>query len=135
VILRSAFFEDCRLWSFSVLEKDLLMSVRIRTLLIVGGVLLSLVLALIISAQLIVTRGFEQLEADQARDNIERVNNAVSEEIARLNSTNGDWAYWDDTYQFIEDANPDYIESNLAVETLVNLDVKSGAGNRLCTGH
>lgn len=99
------------------------MSVRIRTLLIVGGVLLSLVLALIISAQLIVTRGFEQLEADQARDNIERVNNAVSEEIARLNSTNGDWAYWDDTYQFIEDANPDYIESNLAVETLVNLDV------------
>jgi sensor domain CHASE-containing protein len=92
-------------------------------MLIVGGILLTLVIALILTAQLILTSGFEQLEAEAVRDNVERVGNALDDEINRLLSTNADWAYWDDTYQFIADGNQDYIDANLTEETLNNLNL------------
>ncbi|MEM2997179.1 MAG: CHASE4 domain-containing protein, partial [Candidatus Bathyarchaeia archaeon] len=38
-----------------------------------------------------------------------------------MDATNEDWASWDDTYNFIEDKNRDYIDSNLVDSTFINL--------------
>ncbi|GAH42577.1 unnamed protein product, partial [marine sediment metagenome] len=38
-----------------------------------------------------------------------------------MDATAGDWASWDDTYDFIEDANDEYIESNLIDGTFTEL--------------
>ncbi|MCX9085913.1 MAG: hypothetical protein OIN87_14075 [Candidatus Methanoperedens sp.] len=38
-----------------------------------------------------------------------------------METTNRDWAWWDDTYEFIEDTNPDYINTSLGDESLTGL--------------
>lgn len=45
-------------------------------------------------------------------------------EKENMKSTLLDWAYWDDTYRFIEGTNPGYIESNLGDSSLKTLDLK-----------
>ena len=99
------------------------MSLRNRTLLTVGGVLLLLVVALIIAAQMILVSGFEQLEDKNAREHVERVTNTINDEISAMLSTTADWAHWDDTYNFILGENDTYVEDNLSSDTLINLDV------------
>jgi len=51
----------------------------------------------------------------------ERVLNILNNELSNLDSICYDWAAWDDTYEFIEDVNQDYIDSNLVDETFVGL--------------
>lgn len=58
-------------------------------------------------------QSFRELEESQTKKNIERIKNSVAAEIADLLVFNGDWAMWDDSYQFVSDGNPDYIASNL----------------------
>ena len=48
---------------------------------------------------------------------------ALNREIYHLDSFTNDWAAWDDTYRFMQDRDPIYIESNLVDQTFV--------GNRL----
>jgi sensor domain CHASE-containing protein len=46
---------------------------------------------------------------------------ALSRELSGLESITGDWASWDDTYTFIEDANTEYVQSNLIDGTFIEL--------------
>lgn len=48
----------------------------------------------------------------------------IHNEEKNINSTLMDWAYWDDTYEFIENSNAKYIESNLMDSTLETLNLK-----------
>lgn len=34
---------------------------------------------------------------------------------------NRDWAWWDDTYDFIEDSNPEYVKATLSDESILGL--------------
>lgn len=47
----------------------------------------------------------------------------IENEKENLNSILKDWAYWDDTYNFINDRNPTYVTVNLNQETLENLSL------------
>lgn len=42
---------------------------------------------------------------------------ALDREMGNLLTTTEDWAAWDDTYAFIEERNPEYIQANLVDET------------------
>ncbi|WP_394296562.1 CHASE4 domain-containing protein [Methanosarcina soligelidi] len=63
---------------------------------------------------------FLELERADTFENVERVQNAVATEQSYLDYIVQDWACWDDTYQFIEDKNPEYIQ--------VDLQIKRSAG-------
>lgn len=52
--------------------------------------------------------------------NQNRVESYVKAEMDDLQRINRDWAIWDDTYQFVQDRNPEYIDSNLVVDTFAN---------------
>ena len=41
--------------------------------------------------------------------------------ISNLKTVNRDWAWWDDSYEFIEDVNPEFINSSLSNETLTGV--------------
>jgi PAS domain S-box-containing protein len=101
------------------------MSIRYKALIIVGGTLLFLIVILVVAAQLIMIDGFKQLENEDAHDNVQRAVNAINDEITSGLAINADWAWWDDTYEFIQDSNEVYIEDNLAGDTLgvLNLNV------------
>ncbi|MFC1905061.1 CHASE4 domain-containing protein [Chloroflexota bacterium] len=57
------------------------------------------------------------MEQDNVVQNIERSVKTLDNEISNLDTLLWDYAAWDDTYAFIEDANTDYIASNLIDST------------------
>ena len=73
----------------------------------------------VISLTILLT-SFEKIENDRVEQNIGRVKNALEEKTKALNLFNLDWSVWDDTYEFIEDRNEDYIKSNLVDTTFIN---------------
>ncbi len=97
------------------------MTLRQRTLLIVGVTLLCLLITLYLSLSTIWLDGFAKIELQQTHQNVERVTEAIANNLNELNSTAGDWATWDETYAFVKDGNERYIQENLADATLANL--------------
>jgi PAS domain S-box-containing protein len=55
--------------------------------------------------------------------NVEKVLNALEDDISDLETSVIDWAYWDDTYQFITDLNSNYIKSNLTDKTFTEINI------------
>ncbi|WP_048126874.1 MULTISPECIES: CHASE4 domain-containing protein [unclassified Methanosarcina] len=66
---------------------------------------------------------FLELEQADTLENVERVQNAVSTRQGYIDYIDQDWACWDDTYQFIEDRNQQYIDVDLQNETLAGIRV------------
>jgi hypothetical protein len=97
------------------------MKLRSKALLIAGIALVSLIAVLYVFATTIVLNGFARIEEQYTRENVERALSAVSDELSNLSSINRDYASWDDTYTFIEDANDDYSKVNLVDTTFTNL--------------
>jgi PAS domain S-box-containing protein len=94
---------------------------RHKILLSVGLASTGIVLVLFIATRTVMLRSFARLEEDQVRTNVKRVEDALSEELAGLDATGGDWGAWNDTRDFILGRNEEFIETNLQDVTLVNL--------------
>ena len=60
-------------------------------------------------------------ESKETESNAQRFTTNLNIELQNLNKTDSDWAPWDDTYQFIENNNTAYINSNLPDQTFINL--------------
>lgn len=99
------------------------MSLRVKTLFIIGVVLASLVLILYLITQTVLVRSFEALEEQNTRENVQRALTALNEQIDTLSASNLDYAFWDDTYQFMADRNQDYLDANLDNIFLINLGI------------
>ncbi len=97
------------------------MTLRKKTIIIIGVTLAGLILILYVISRVILLDSFAELEKQNTCRNVERILSALSDELSNLNHLTGDWAGWDDTYAFIEDANDDYIKSNLGDETFIEL--------------
>jgi PAS domain S-box-containing protein len=82
-------------------------------------VLLLLVIFVLLSASLfgfhryIILEGFSGLEFKEAAQDLDRAILAIEVQAERLGLTCWDWAAWDHTYEFIQDKNALFIESNL----------------------
>ncbi len=65
----------------------------------------------------------EQIENDRAIDHAQRVIRQIDNSQVDLGGTNADWAWWDDSYEFIENNDDDFRDSNLYAEAFVPLGV------------
>jgi PAS domain S-box-containing protein len=97
------------------------MTLRRKTILIMGMTLVVLLVALFVSSRLILLASFARLEEQYVRENVGRALNALSDDVSALDTTVGDWAPWDDTYTFMQDGNGAYVQSNLVDSTFVQL--------------
>jgi len=97
------------------------MSLRNKTLLIIGVILAGLIAAAYAVSSTILLDSYSKLEEQYTRQNVERVRDALAEELAVMNSTLSDWSAWDETYAFIQDANLAYVQGNLSDLTFINL--------------
>lgn len=59
---------------------------------------------------------FDRIERDAVAANTRRALGFIRSEVRALDSITEDWGVWDDTYAFIADLNPAYIQSNLIVD-------------------
>lgn len=101
------------------------MPLRRHTILIVGLVLVISTALFLLLARGLLFAGFLRLEAQHVEMHIHQVRNILESDLDALWRLGADWAWWDDTYAFIEDGNEDYIESNLIPETFSTLRVDS----------
>jgi signal transduction histidine kinase len=99
------------------------MSIRLKVL---GAIVLSFFIffvALFVGARSIILNSFEQLEADTSRSNAQRIMNVLQENFNAMVSTTLDWGHWDETYHFIRGEDDGFIETNLGISTVTNLDL------------
>src|SRR4030042_142970 len=80
-------------------------------------------LALYIGANIIVLGSFAELEEKTVQQNVGRSLSALDNEFIDLRSKTGDYAEWDETYDFIQNGNEEYIYNNLDAPTWANLRV------------
>ncbi|HET7294268.1 MAG TPA: EAL domain-containing protein [Vicinamibacteria bacterium] len=99
------------------------MKLRDKTLLIVAATLLGLTLFLELAAHTLVMAGFDAIEAEAVRENVERARRAVAEEVASLEETTRDYAAWDETYRFVAERHADYLVRHLPTESQAELRV------------
>ncbi|HEY9631598.1 MAG TPA: CHASE4 domain-containing protein [Coleofasciculaceae cyanobacterium] len=97
------------------------MTLRQKTFLVMGITLLGLLLALSLVLSNIWSMGFERLEIQQTRRDVERIVDALADNLVELESLVGDWSPWDETYNFIVDRNAAYIVGNLDSDSISNL--------------
>ncbi|MDH3669569.1 MAG: ATP-binding protein [Gammaproteobacteria bacterium] len=71
----------------------------------------------------VIMPSFTELERDEATKNMERAVQAMEREIEHLGFSVSDWAFWDDTYEFVSGTNPEYVEDNLVFTSFTALKV------------
>lgn len=94
---------------------------RSNLILLITTVIIVLNIAVYVGAKLILTDSFVRLEQSSVEENIQRSVNALKNDLKALDIMCTDWSVWDDTYDFILNGNPRYLESNLAESTLIEL--------------
>ncbi|MCX7920575.1 MAG: diguanylate cyclase [Clostridia bacterium] len=99
------------------------MSLRRKTMAVVGLTLTCLIIIIYILSQTVMLKSFGELESRAHVQNVETVTGALSNTISSYNEKACDWAIWDDAYQFVQDGNKDFIDTNLNVETFIGLRV------------
>jgi len=99
------------------------MSLRRKTIVIIGATLVGLLLILFAVSQGILLNSFSRLEVKDTSEDVQRALGALSDDISSLVTMTRDWAAWDDTYNFIENGNKEYIEANPTDATLEGLRV------------
>jgi signal transduction histidine kinase/ActR/RegA family two-component response regulator len=88
-----------------------------------ASVLAVLVLLLFVTSKIIILGGFGRLETRLVRQDMNRVLDTLSNELANLERTLTDWSEWDDTCAFINGRDPNYLKSNVSVKTFSDLNL------------
>ena len=73
--------------------------------------------------RLFILPSFQALEREEALKDMDRAVQAIEREAQHLTVSATDWATWDDTYQYVQDRNDTYRETNLNPEALKSLKV------------
>ncbi|MDD5016687.1 MAG: diguanylate cyclase [Eubacteriales bacterium] len=99
------------------------MKIRSRIFLI----LVPIMLISVVISNLIFGAFFNNYLIGQENAQLVSVSNNISsyfsEKIKAYQGTANDWGHWDDTYEYLNNENPDYIELNLVEDTFIYLDI------------
>jgi len=96
------------------------LSIVSKTALLVCAIVFSLVTVQSVVFRELVEHRFGALERDEAKIQIRRASNEITGSLDKLHALGADWAFWDDSYQFVIDTNQAYITNNLPDETFSN---------------
>ncbi|OIQ51393.1 Signal transduction histidine-protein kinase BarA [Pseudodesulfovibrio hydrargyri] len=92
---------------------------KLRTFFLAGVITVAVffVICQFLASELVLTRGFQDIEDEQTRSLAAMAKGVLDRQLVHLNGLVLDWAEWDDTYVFAQDGNDHYVESNLSPET------------------
>ena len=99
------------------------MSIRKKTLLIVACVMVFIVFIVLPVNLLLLLRNMHWLERDEVEKALERSRSSLDHQLQQLAKVTRDWAFWDDTYEYLRTRNRAYEESNLVPTTFLNLGI------------
>jgi signal transduction histidine kinase len=87
-------------------------TLRWKTVLIVTATLVGLLTIVYLALRIFLLGSFSSLEWQTIQTDLERVGNAITDDLTELDILTASYAVWDDTYTFVVDHNPTYIEKN-----------------------
>jgi sensor domain CHASE-containing protein len=90
------------------------MKLRAKTLLGIALALTILISGLFVYSKMTLTRGFNDVEWREAKLNTQRSIDAIHSLVDNLENKMIDWAAWDDPYNWMQDHNTKFVESNLS---------------------
>ena len=98
---------------------------KLRTKTIITVSLLSLLIfgAMQIITVLIIRPSFTELETQETKEGITQANSVIKYRLSQLISKVKDYSFWDDTYNFVQNGNEDYVEDNFIEDTFENLNL------------
>jgi signal transduction histidine kinase len=99
------------------------MSITKKTILIIMSVMIPLFVIIYVTSDVFINRGFEQIEKNKVEENLLRAQDAISTKLRNLELFSYDWSNWDDTYEFVQDHNNDYVEANLLGDTFKTSEI------------
>lgn len=97
------------------------MKIRMKASLLAAGLALFFIASMVAMIAYTTSTRFLDLELSMARQDLERVEKAISRKMEATISSAKDYARWDDTWLFATGALPDYAEINFIDSTYSNL--------------
>ena len=101
------------------------MTIRPKVIALVACMLTVLGAVQILVEHRILMPSFAELEHEDARTAMRRINYALDLTLDRLALSAADWGNWEDTYRFVVDHNPDYVRANVTTVGLKQLQVNA----------
>jgi methyl-accepting chemotaxis protein len=96
------------------------MSIGKKILVIILATAIVLSGSIFVASKFIFTNSFGTLEKRDAIENTGRAVNGLSGALDALDVLNYNWSAWDDTYNYAQDPNQEYVESNLSDTSFAN---------------
>ena len=100
-------------------------SLKSKIIIIIGFNLILLFVLIYLVSTFFLLKSFKNIEQDLTIQRVQRASDAIVDIVNQLSIKTTDWAWWDDTYKFINDKNKAYIESNLGVGSISNLKINT----------
>jgi PAS domain S-box-containing protein len=99
--------------------------VRLRPRMVLTAIatMTTLVILLMLVSRSVVLGGFLHQEQDEAREDLQRAENALAVKVDRLNATCRDWSNWTETCDFVTGIYPEYVDINLQNGTFLYLGI------------
>jgi sensor domain CHASE-containing protein len=97
------------------------MKIRYKILLILFLVTFILLASLLTLSQTAMLNGVYESEKQHSIQSAQRFERNLDIALSNIDNTVNDWANWDDTYNFVENNNTAYQESNIVDSTFKNL--------------
>lgn len=99
------------------------MKLATKTFFIVTSILIALVCLQYFLSSSIFISGFHIIEEESAVKNINRVQEAINEQVNALATTTLDWSVWDEMYQYMIDKSADFERKNFGINALANIKI------------
>src|SRR5690242_8254109 len=96
------------------------MKLRSKALIIIAGIWAIICLAVFAYSNLILEKNFKTQEQKLAIKDIERVRNALNNQLDALILYTNSWSQWDDAYQFMQKTSRSFIHSSFVPGTFTS---------------
>lgn len=100
------------------------MSPRAKSILIIAAILLIILPMLVLVSNLVIMKGFLNLEIQDAQQRVNRAAAAIMHDLAQLESITADWAARDGSYNFLAGQNEGYLDASLFPQKVNNLNIQ-----------
>ncbi|PPS43939.1 EAL domain-containing protein [Chroococcidiopsis sp. TS-821] len=100
-------------------------SLRWQARLVFCSAIATLVSVLYATTATTLLKSLEKVEIEDTYQNVEGFLDAFAQTQADFSLRVADWAMWDDTYQFVQDSNKEYIEINITPESIQNIQINA----------
>ncbi len=95
-------------------------TLRSRAIIAITSIFAAMGLGCLLIVGLVITDRLDSFEQDIAAANVRRARNALQQDMVRIDNLVKDWAWWDDTYQFMDTVSHDYVDSNVTPDVFLN---------------